>query len=113
MQWPHLRMSGELRARWKMELEELCLHVDLLEVGVCEQNQFIWNGGVLSPPSAPQEEESGGDVQKLPALVCAGCRTGASFGHSSRSVSFACQQVNAGTKPLQRLQLLSMLHVLT
>lgn len=62
--------------------------------------------------SAPEEEEDAGDVQKVPPLLCAGCRTGASFDHSNRSVSFACQQVNAGTKPLQRLQLSSMPHVL-
>lgn len=35
-------------------------------------------GGVLSPP----EEEGGGDVQKLPALVCVGAGLEEAFGHT-------------------------------
>lgn len=36
------------------------------------------NGWVLSPP----EEEGGGDVQKLPALVCVGAGLEDAFGHT-------------------------------
>lgn len=49
-----------------------------LELGVCEGSHIVGNWGVLSPP----EEEGGGDVQKLPALVCVGAGLEDAFGHT-------------------------------
>lgn len=60
----------------------------IFRTGVCEEvTSWEWgNGGVLSVP----EEEGGGDVQKLPALLCAGAGLEEAFGH--RSVTVLCQQ---------------------
>lgn len=60
----------------------------IFKIGVGEEaTSWEWaDGGVLSVP----EEEGGGDVQKLPALLCAGAALEEAFGHGS--VTVPCQQ---------------------